>query len=498
MIARGICVFLQHSASYQIFFMQNKLIGRLKEQKILEKALASGESEMVAVIGRRRVGKTFLIRSVYNEKIDLEFTGVQDAPRREQLDSFHFLLTRYAGRNTSINPPKNWLEAFHQLITVLEEKNNSKKKKIIFFDELPWLATKKSGFLRALGFFWNNWASKNNVVVVICGSVASWMIQKVVKDKGGLHNRITRRINLKPFNLAETKAFLASKNLKLNHYHTVLIYMVMGGIPHYLKEVETGKSAIQNIDHICFSEDGLLKDEFANLYLALFEQSENHVAVIRALANKWKGLTRSEIIQLARLPDGGGTTKVINELMHSGFISSYFPFGKKRKDRLYRLTDEYSLFYLHFIEKRRRNVKGAWQALSQTSTFKSWSGYAFESLCLKHIEQIKKALEIGGIYSESSSFFFPGNEDLPGAQIDLLIDRNDQVVNLCEIKFQQTEFNMTKAYADQLRRKIMVFHQVTKTKKQIFLTLITTFGTTKNKHSQGLVDNDLKMDVLFS
>lgn len=478
--------------------MSNTLIGRTKEQETLRKALLSDESEMVAIIGRRRVGKTFLIRSAYRERIDLEFTGVQNATRREQLESFHFLLQKYARRNTILSLPKNWLEAFHQLITVLENKNTAKKKKVIFFDELPWLATKKSGFLKALSFFWDNWASKNNIVVVICGSAASWMIQKVVKDKGGLHNRITRRINLRPFTLAETETFLASRHLKLNHFNTILIYMIMGGIPHYLKEIQAGKSAIQNIDDICFSEDGLLADEFSNLYPALFEHSENHIAIIRALAMKWKGLTRAEIIKLGNLSNGGGVTKALDELIHSSFISSYFPFGKKRKDKLYRLTDEYSLFYLHFIERRRRNVKGSWQALSQTSTFKSWSGYAFESLCLKHIEQIKTALQIGGIYSESSSFFFAGNESLPAIQIDLLIDRNDQVINLCGIKFQQSEFIISKSYAEQLQKKIAVFSEISKTKKQIFLTMITTFGTTQNKHSLGLVDNDLKMDVLFS
>jgi len=419
--------------------MSNKLIGRKKEQVILRQALQSEESEMVAIIGRRRVGKTFLIRSVYKDKIDIEFTGVQNATRKEQLASFHFLITRYANDIKDIKSPKNWLEAFHQLITVLEKKRKPRKKIILFFDELPWLASKKSGFLKALGFFWNNWASKNNVLLVICGSAASWMIQKVVKDRGGLHNRITKRINLKPFTLAETEVFLNSKKVKLNRYHTILIYMIMGGIPHYLKEIKAGKSAVQNIDDICFSEDGLLADEFTNLYPALFENSDNHIAVIRALSTKWRGLTRASIIKVGKLTDGGGITKVLNELKHSGFISDYYPFGKKHKDKLYRLTDEYSLFYLHFIEQRKRNIKDAWKALSQTPTFNAWSGYAFESICLKHIGQIKKALEISGIYSEESSFIFRGNDTLDGIQIDLLIDRNDQVINLCEMKFHDRQ-----------------------------------------------------------
>lgn len=477
--------------------MKNNLIGRNREQAVLIKALKSNESEMVAVFGRRRVGKTFLIRTVFQHKIDLEFTGVQNATLEEQLTTFSYLLKRYANPSTKLTPPKNWLDAFLQLITVLEEKGSSRKKRIIFFDELPWLATHRSGFLKAFGFFWNNWASKNNMLVIICGSAASWMIQKIVKDTGGLHNRITRRIHLKPFDLAETKAFLDSKNLKLNHYHILLIYMVMGGIPHYLKELERGKSAIQNIDEICFSEDGLLADEFNNLYAALFKNADNHIAVIRALSKKWKGLTRTEIIQYSGLSDGGGLSKVLNELLRSDFISTYFPFGKKRKTTLYRLTDEYSLFYIHFIEQNRRNVKGAWKALSQSTVFKSWTGYAFESVCLKHIEQIKKALRIGGIYSEASGFIFQGNEFLSGIQIDLLIDRNDQVINICEMKFYQKEFSISKSYAEQLRRKMTVFSEITKTKKQLFLVMITTFGILENKHSLGLVDNQLTMEILF-
>lgn len=473
-----------------------KLIGRDKEQVILEDALASDRAEMIAITGRRRVGKTFLIRSVYNGKIDIEFTGVQNAPRNEQLASFSFLLQQFSNNQHSLTTPKNWLEAFHQLITILETKKNQKRKLILFFDELPWLATKKSGFLRAFGFFWNNWASKNNIVVVICGSAASWIIEKIIKDKGGLHNRITRRINIKPFNLAETETYFKSQNVNLDRYQTILIYMVMGGIPHYLKEIKKGKSAIQNIEDICFLDEGLLSDEFTNLYPALFENSDNHTEIIRALATKWKGLTREEIIKMTKLSNGGGLTKTLRDLEYSGFISGYYPFGKNKKDMLYRLTDEYSLFYINFIEKRKRNIEGAWQALSQTSKFTSWSGYAFESLCLKHILQIKEALRIGGVYAEPSSFVFKGDTTHEGTQIDLLIDRNDQIINLCEIKFYNETFVITKSYAEQLRKKRTIFKYVSKTKKQIFLTMITTFGLKENQYSQE-IDNSLTIDVLF-
>lgn len=478
--------------------MQRSFIGRQKEQETLRKALDSPEAEMVAVIGRRRVGKTFLIRNVYQGSIDLEVTGVQNGSRKEQLENFAFLVNNYLAKDSPINPsPKDWMEAFRQLILVLERQKDQSRKQILFFDELPWLASKKSGFLKALGFFWNNWASKNPVIVIICGSAASWMIQKVVQNKGGLHNRITRLIHLKAFTLAETEQYFHARYIRLDQYELLNLYMIMGGVPHYLKEIEAGKSAVQNIDEICFSEDGILNNEFSRLYEALFDQADNHIAVVRALSKKWKGLTRKEIVSMARLPEGGGVSKVLEELTHSGFISSYYPFGKKKKDMLYRLTDEYSLFFLHFIEGKRSREKRIWQRLSQTQIYKSWRGYAFESLCLKHIEQIKKALMIGGIYSESSSFVFRGDEERPGIQIDLLIDRNDHTINLCELKFYDDVFIINKAYAANLRRKRRIFQDISQTRKQIFITLITSFGLVPNQHSIGLVDQAFDMSILF-
>lgn len=476
--------------------MVNQLIGRIKELEILEKAKSSKKAEMVAVIGRRRVGKTFLIRSFFKNKFDFEITGIQNALQAEQLKNFKLALDK-AGKNTlPVQQPKDWLDAFVLLIKHLESLPKSRKK-VVFFDELPWLATNRSGFLRALGYFWNSWADRQNVIVIICGSAASWMIQKVVNHKGGLHNRITRRIFLKPFNLSETEAFLKSKKIYLERYQILQIYMAMGGIPHYLDEIEEGLSATQNIDQICFSDSGLLHQEFTRLYPALFENSENHITIIRALATKNHGMTRKEIIQNTSLSDGGGLTKVLTELTESGFISKYYPFGKKKQALIYRLTDEYSLFYLTFMENKIHEEEAIWHKLSQTQAYKTWSGYAFESICLKHVPQIKKAMSIAGIYSESSTFYKKGNKDEQGAQIDLVINRNDSVINLFEIKFYNEEFALTKDYADRLRRKMSVFRQTTKTKKQLFYMMITTFGLKKNQHSIGLIVNDLIMNDLF-
>ncbi|MCC6724793.1 MAG: AAA family ATPase [Saprospiraceae bacterium] len=477
--------------------MKNNIIGRKAETAVLRKALISDEAEMVAVFGRRRVGKTYLVRSVYGSSIKFEMTGIQKGNLREQLQQFTNRLNFHAKPPIPYQTPSNWLDAF-QMLTLYFDSQSLEEKIVLFFDEVPWMATRKSDFLKAFGVFWNSWASQSNVVVVICGSAASWMIQKVVRDKGGLHNRITRRIHLQPFNLAETEAYLASKSCNLDRFQIIQLYMAMGGIPHYLKEVEAGLSAAQNIDRIFFSKSGLLHEEFGQLYAALFENAQNHVQIIRVLAEKWQGLTRKEIVEIGRFSNGGTITTVIEELEQSGFIQPYYTFEKQKKGIRYRLTDEYSMFYLHFIENKRLEEKGNWERFSQTQTWKIWTGYAFESLCLKHIPQIKKALGISGIYSEASTYRSQATDELPGIQVDLLIDRKDQVINLFELKFHHTEFIITKTYAQELRTKLAVFKANTRTKKQLFLTFLSSFGLLANEHSTGLVDRSLTMEVLFA
>ncbi len=476
--------------------MDTPLIGRKKEIEILEKALRSPEAEMISVTGRRRIGKTYLIKKVLQENIVFELTGTKNAPLSEQLLNFSYALQLSSENALIVKPPSSWMEAFFLLINYLK-KLPTDKKHVVFLDELPWLSTHKSGFLRALSFFWNSWAVNQNIIVVICGSAASWMIQKVVNDTGGLHNRITRRIQLQPFTLAETEAYFRSRQITLNRYHIIQLYMAMGGIPHYLKEVDGSKSAVQNIEDICFSPTGLLRDEFSNLYNALFEHSENHVNIVRALAKTKIGMERNALAKSTQIGNGGNLTKVLDELQVSGFIDSYFPYEKKKKDRLFRLTDEYSLFYLQFIEHNMRDKDEVWNRLSQTQEYKTWAGYAFENICLKHIAPIKKALSIGGVYSTSASFYQKGTAGQKGVQIDLLLDRNDQVINIFEIKFHNKPFVITKDYADVLRRKIQVFETLTGTRKHIFLTMIVANGLEQNAHSVGLVQQVLTLDDLF-
>ncbi|MEI6411627.1 MAG: ATP-binding protein [Bacteroidota bacterium] len=473
-----------------------KIIGRHKQIAQLESAIASDKPEMVAVVGRRRIGKTFLIGNVYEKQLVFELTGVQFATQKEQLQMFWVQLAKYFPLYTAPNKPTSWLDAFFILSQAIE-KSNFKEKKVIFFDELPWLGTKRSDFLKGLSWFWNSWATKQPIVVVICGSAASWMIGKVINDRGGLHNRVTKLIYLYPFTLAETEAFLQSRQIKLNRYQIVQIYMTMGGIPMYLDQLKPGLSAAQNIQNVCFESDGYLRYEFDRLFASLFDNAENYIAIVKALAQRKMGLTRTQLIEATDLTNGGMLTEILKELSQSGFIGIYNSHGKKSRESLYRLTDAYALFYLNFLEPLGENAHVDFTRLSELPKWKAWSGYAYENICLYHIDQIKESLSIKGMYSTASSFFALPKDGYPGTQIDLIIDRNDHSMNICEIKFSESDYNLTKKDVDNINLKKQIFRYHSGTKKHLFTTLITTFSVVENANKINNVDQVVTMEGLF-
>ena len=475
----------------------NVIIGRKEEQEILKTALTSTEAEFIAVYGRRRVGKTYLIRKALEKHLIFEFSGVHNAGLRDQLTNFSNTLNEYLKMPVAATVHSSWTQAFEMLKSYAEPLLK-KRKCVIFLDEFPWLSSNRSGFLPAFEYFWNSWGTKqDNLVLAICGSAALWMIKKIVRNKGGLHNRLTRKIRLLPFTLKETAEYLKSNNVNLDHYQIMEIYMAMGGIPQYLKEIQPGKSATQNIDKICFTKDGGLQGEFKNLYQSLFEEADKHIEIVRALAGKPSGLTRKEIIDTCRLPDGGSTTQLIEELTESGFIAAYIPFQKNVRDNIYKLSDEFSRFHLKFMENTRATGEGTWIKLSASPSWRSWSGTAFESVCLKHIKEIKKALGVSGVYTEESAWRYVPGKEQRGAQIDLLIDRRDQCISICEMKFSTNEFSIDKTYATELERKLSVFKQKTKTMKTSFLVMITTFGTKTNMYKTSLIQNEVIQEDLF-
>ncbi len=471
-----------------------QFIGRKREQQIFKRLLKSGQSEFVAVYGRRRVGKTELVRQVFDNQFTFQITAIANVTKAQQLLNFYTTLQEYQKEKPLKSIPKNWFLAFRQLIDFLEASKD--KQKVIFLDELPWFDNQKSDFIPSLEHFWNSWAAaRDDVILVVCGSAASWIINKLINHKGGLHNRITERIKLEPFTLYEAEQLLKLKNPALTRYQIIQLYMVMGGIPFYLNRISPDYSAMQNIEQIAFAADGLLRLEFDNLFRALFSKAERHIAVVRAIAQKTKGLTRTEIIRHSKIPNNGTLTGILDELEKSGFIRRYNPFNKKKQNSLYQLIDFYTLFYLRFIEHSDPGDLYNWSNATDTPAYRAWSGYAFEQICLYHVQQIKNALGIRGVISRT--FSWKSGQSEKGAQIDLIIDRRDQVINLCEIKFSIEPYTITKSYAQQLRQKIAVFRVETGTKKAIFMTMITTYGLNQNMHSKGLIQNDLNMEILF-
>ncbi len=468
----------------------SNIVGRISEQNILKEAFENNKSELIALYGRRRIGKTFLIREYFKKSIVFETTGLFGGSMKDQLENF-YKEVKSRVKNDELKMPNSWLEAFTQLEEYLDSLKG-KSKKVVFIDEFPWIATAKSKFLMVFENFWNTYCTKrDDVIVVICGSAASYMVQKIINNKGGLHNRISRKIRLLAFNLNETELFLIKNGIKYTRYDIIQIYMALGGVPQYIEKLNKGLSVRQNIDSLCFSKDGFLNNEFNQLYASLFDDSERHLKIIRALEGTNKGLTRNDLIKKSGISSGGDFSLKIEELLESGFVTEYPYYKNKKQLTLYRLSDEYSKFYLKFIEDNKNGGEGTWQRLSNTQSYNSWSGFVFETLCLKHIYQIKKSLRIDAIYSTNSSWF---NEY---AQVDLLIDRDDNVMNLCEMKFYNAPYTIDKKYYLNLKNKVSELQKETNTRKNIYITMVTTYGVNENEYSKELVQNSLDMDALF-
>lgn len=468
------------------------IIGRNPQIDVFNEVIASGQSEFIAVTGRRRIGKTFLINSFFKDAICFYMTGVQNQPIKVQLRAFANELSYRTKR--PVSTPENWLEAFSILRNYVETVETTGKK-VIFLDELPWIDTQRSGFLQIFAHFWNSWAAwEKNIVLVIAGSSTSWIVNKVYNDPGGLHNRVTKRIWLEPFKLAETETFFKSKQINLTRYEIALIYMAFGGVPFYLNEVKSGESAAQCIERLCFTNGGLLKDEFDNLYTSIFYKPEVHLQIVKTLVKHPYGMERADLLKQAKIINSGSATKVLEELVTTGYVEYMVPYGKNTNGGKYVLADFYSRFYLNFINNRKISN---WMSHISSPVYKTWSGIAFEWLCHVHTQEILKALGINGIQTTTSYLNIKDDTGKMTAQIDMLIDRADNALNLCEIKFSQDVYVLTKAEADNIRKKITRLQEQLKRRKSIFPTMITTFGCEKNMHYLGLITNQLDMDCLF-
>jgi len=470
------------------------MVGRIDEQKLLHELAQSGESELVVIYGRRRVGKTYLVRETFNNDFFFSYTGIANCNAGQQRREFAKYLREYGWKPKSNDneTPKNWFDAF-DVLRGLIIKAKSKKRLVIFIDEMPWMDNKKSDFVPAFEHFWNGWASgQKNIMLIICGSAASWITKKIFRNKGGLYNRTTRQIALKPFTLTECGEYYTSRGLILNTQDMLESYMIFGGIPYYLRMMERQYSFTVNVEKICFGETAPLRFEFDRLMDTLFTSPIKYQQVLEALHTKKKGLTRESIVNLIDFGNGGNLTRILLELEECGFIRKYKPFGKGKNRALYYLSDPFISFHLTYL--RKLNSENFWSTYTDNAGHRAWSGYAFGQLCLYHISEIKKALGISGVNTDVSSWI--SHSDVKGAQVDIVIDRADRVINLCEVKFAKGPFEIDRSYDLSLREKIEVFRSETKTRKAIHLTMITTYGVKPGKYSS-LVQSEVIMDELF-
>lgn len=478
------------------------IIGRKAEIERLEECMTSDRAQLVIVYGRRRVGKTFLINEFFNNSFTFKLTGSYNTDTQTQLRNFKSSLDRKTLKDNPI--PEDWIQAFEMLRDYIQSlpdhvEPEKQEKHVVFFDEMPWLDTHKSGFLPAFELFWNDWAStQRNLVFIVCGSATSWMDEKIANNKGGLFNRHTCALYLKPFKLYEVKDYLESRGINWSPYDIVQCYMVMGGIPYYLSLLSRRLSLSQNIDHMFFEERGLLWDEFDHLYRTLFSNSVNYLKVVEALSTKTGGLTRNEIIEKIHTPTNGDLTKILNDLILSGFVRVSGFYGKQKKDSLYQLSDYYSAFYLRFIKDHPGRDGHYWSNSVDNPQRRTWEGLVFEQVCKDHMAQIKHKLGISGVLSEESSWFIRGNRETgtSGAQIDLLIDRRDRVISICEMKFSNAEYIIDSTYDLNLRNKVSSFVNATGCRKSIQLVMVTTYGVRKNSYSS-LIQNQVTMDDLL-
>lgn len=471
------------------------IIGRLYEQQILQDCLESKESEFLVVYGRRRVGKTYLIKEYFDNRFSFYATGVDNVKMAEELEYFSDSLAEYGSTDNS--RISTWREAFSRLKKLLMSDNVIRdpitNKRIIFLDELPWMDTPKSSFRPALDHFWNSWASsQKDIILIVCGSATSWIINNILSDKGGLYNRVTRQIHLKPFTLGECEKYLKSKDINMSREDIITCYMIFGGIPYYLGLLSRRMSLAQNIDSLLFNENGQLHYEYNRLFKSLFRNAEKHYTIIKVLTEKRSGMTRKEIIEQTNICDGKLLTKALEELEQCGFIRKYKNISKDKKNAIFQIIDPFVLFCHIYLENKKIS---SWMKYIRTPSYNSWKGFAFEMVCTNHIPQIKSKLGISGV--ESTEYAWKSEHSSPGAQIDLVIDRADNVINICEAKHSNKKYVLDANEINNIENKIEVFQKETKTKKAIHPTMICFNGLSHNTYNSIIV-SEINGDDLFS
>jgi len=475
------------------------IVGREKEREELQRIYNRKQSQFVAVYGRRRVGKTYLIRETFKDRFAFYHTGISPVELEgknllaAQLSAFNASLVRYGSEIEG--QPRDWLDAFDRLIHLLQAKPKEERL-VVFIDEIPWMDTLRSGFITAFEHFWNGWgAGQDNLMLIVCGSTTSWIQDNLINSYGGLYDRVNAEIQLSPFTLKETEQLLQMQEVRLSRYDILQLYMAVGGIPMYLSHVQPGLSLAQTIDLLFFAKKAKLKDEFSRLFYSIFKTPERYISIIRALAKRHSGYSREEISKMTGIALGKELSTALHVLEASDFIEYYKPFENDKRHLQYRLIDPFCKFYLSQVEGRHR-PENYWRDNENQPGLTAWRGLSFEDICLTHIEQIKNAMGVMGVGSNNSAWTMQGIEEQKGMQIDLIIERNDRVVNLCEMKFVNTEYEVKADYEQTLRTRQNWIVEHIKRNQNVQLVLVTTYGLKYGKHS-GVFQKVVTIDQLF-
>ena len=481
-----------------------KFVARKEELLTLKTEFSKKESSFIAIYGRRRIGKTELINHFLSQQDGVLFsvTGAYDVGLKAHLANFSNKLALVFG--CTEEKFTSWDKAFWALQNELRNSQLPEGGKIsIFIDELPWLAEMKdNGFKGALSLFWNDFASKrDDIFLVVCGSATAWIIRHIIDDYGSLSNRITTQIHLDVFTLSESKIFLEQQGHKgLSHKTVVDYYMVLGGVAHYLTLLNKDLSFVQNINRLFFAKNGILRTEYNRLFRSLFKNHQVHEKIVDSLSIGWSGQSLAELGKRKGLTKGAALSNALKELEASNLLVKRYRYGQKKRDVLYSIRDPFIYFYNKWIKSVSQldfiSNPNYFLAVYKSQSYKSWCGFAFENIAHQHILAIKKALGIAGVITKNH-YWRANNTVSKGAQIDILLERADDVINIIECKYHNTPFTINKRYAAELENKETIFIENTGFNGSVQIVMLSSAGLKENAYSQSILSRSLDLGIFF-
>ncbi len=472
-----------------------KIISRKEEKKDLEYCERSKKSELICVYGRRRVGKTFLVEQTFRD-FAFRAVGLEKGTTKQQLKSFGQRLIEYG--DDIKQTPENWFEAFSRLDKILSGESIRRSlngKKIVFLDEFPWFATKKSDFLVAFEDYWNRRGTQDgDLLFIICGSATSWIIKNVIKNTGNMFQRVTKKICVEPFTLAETELFFKDREFDWSREQIAECQMIFGGLPFFFDLMNTSQSLVKNINRLLFDKDALFGDETKKLLDATLSESPIYEKILSKLAFARYGIKKSEL-QVEIAAPNGTYGRAVQDLVDCGYVIEYKKKYEEYNPLYIQLVDPFLLFHYHYLSKEKR-IDSYEDLIGNIGRYDNWRGTAFEILCLNNTASIKSALGIRGVKTECYPWYNSTDKKNERVQIDMVIERADKITNLCEIKYTNKPFVIDASYEQELIKKRDIFKEKTGTSQALKVIIISAAGVSGTRYTSYISDI-ITLDDIF-